>query len=174
MSIPLFQHESVVAHHWLTHHEFMAGLALLSLAVFYWLLRQLKQKAAGSLLTARMVFLFILRSTTISMYFMTSCWSDRGRSSIVFISSIAGLIAGYYEQDGLRPMLIGHSLGGMQVVKDIFFVFRFSRIEPAFDRVIVMGPGIDNTVLWKIIRYIIVFFTGIKSELEDFHPGKTK
>ena len=30
---------------------------------------------------------------------------------------IAGLIAGYYEQDGLRPMLLGHSLGGMQAVK---------------------------------------------------------
>jgi pimeloyl-ACP methyl ester carboxylesterase len=30
---------------------------------------------------------------------------------------VAGMIAWYYEQDGLRPMLIGHSQGGMQVVK---------------------------------------------------------
>jgi hypothetical protein len=30
---------------------------------------------------------------------------------------IAGVIAWYYEKEGLRPMLIGHSQGGMQVVK---------------------------------------------------------
>ena len=30
---------------------------------------------------------------------------------------VAGSIAWYYEQDGLRPMLIGHSQGGMQVSK---------------------------------------------------------
>jgi hypothetical protein len=30
---------------------------------------------------------------------------------------IAGVIAWYYERDGLRPMLTGHSQGGMQVVK---------------------------------------------------------
>lgn len=38
-------------------------------------------------------------------------------SSFRSSTKIAGLIAGYYEQDGLRPMLLGHSLGGMQVVK---------------------------------------------------------
>ena len=30
---------------------------------------------------------------------------------------VAGMIAWHYEQDGMRPMLIGHSQGGMQVVK---------------------------------------------------------
>lgn len=30
---------------------------------------------------------------------------------------LAGLIAWYYEREGLRPMLVGHSQGGMQVVK---------------------------------------------------------
>lgn len=30
---------------------------------------------------------------------------------------IAGVVAWYYERDGLRPMLTGHSQGGMQVVK---------------------------------------------------------
>ena len=30
---------------------------------------------------------------------------------------IAGMIAWYYEQEGLRPMMVGHSQGGMQVVK---------------------------------------------------------
>ena len=32
-------------------------------------------------------------------------------------AQIAGLIAWYYERDGLRPMMIGHSQGGMQAVK---------------------------------------------------------
>ena len=30
---------------------------------------------------------------------------------------LAGMIAWYYEREGLRPMLVGHSQGGMQVVK---------------------------------------------------------
>ena len=30
---------------------------------------------------------------------------------------IAGVVAWYYEQEGLRPMMLGHSQGGMQVVK---------------------------------------------------------
>ena len=38
-------------------------------------------------------------------------------SSFRSTSKIAGLIAGYYEKDGLRPMLLGHSLGGMQAIK---------------------------------------------------------
>ncbi len=40
-----------------------------------------------------------------------SCSSFRDSAKIV------SLIAGCYERDGLRPMLLGHSLGGMQVVK---------------------------------------------------------
>lgn len=30
---------------------------------------------------------------------------------------IAGVVAWYYEREGLRPMMVGHSQGGMQVVK---------------------------------------------------------
>jgi hypothetical protein len=30
---------------------------------------------------------------------------------------IAGAVAWYYERDGLRPMLIGHSVGGIQVIR---------------------------------------------------------
>lgn len=30
---------------------------------------------------------------------------------------LAGMVAWYYEKDGLRPMLVGHSQGGMQVIK---------------------------------------------------------
>jgi hypothetical protein len=33
---------------------------------------------------------------------------------------IAGLVAWYYERDGLRPMLVGHSQGGMQAVKVLY------------------------------------------------------
>jgi pimeloyl-ACP methyl ester carboxylesterase len=33
---------------------------------------------------------------------------------------IAGVIAWYYEKEGLRPMLVGHSQGGMQVVKVLY------------------------------------------------------
>ena len=32
-------------------------------------------------------------------------------------AQIAGLIAWYYERDGLRPLIIGHSQGGIQAVK---------------------------------------------------------
>ena len=30
---------------------------------------------------------------------------------------IAGMIAWFYEKEGLRPLMVGHSQGGMQVVK---------------------------------------------------------
>ena len=33
---------------------------------------------------------------------------------------LAGAIAWYYEKEGLRPMIIGHSQGGMQVVKVLY------------------------------------------------------
>jgi len=33
---------------------------------------------------------------------------------------IAGVIAWYYEQEGLRPMMLGHSQGAMQVVKVLY------------------------------------------------------
>ncbi|HXG46649.1 MAG TPA: hypothetical protein VNO52_03420 [Methylomirabilota bacterium] len=32
-------------------------------------------------------------------------------------AKIAGMIAWYYEKEGLRPLMVGHSQGGMQVVK---------------------------------------------------------
>ena len=38
-----------------------------------------------------------------------SCYEDTDK--------IAGMIAWYYEKEGLRPMMIGHSQGGMQVVR---------------------------------------------------------
>ncbi len=42
----------------------------------------------------------------------------RGRTAPTRTAAqIAGLLAWYYERDGMRPMLIGHSQGGVQVVQ---------------------------------------------------------
>ncbi len=41
-----------------------------------------------------------------------SCYQDG--------AELAGLAAWYYEHDGVRPMLVGHSQGGMQVVKVLY------------------------------------------------------
>jgi len=50
-------------------------------------------------------------------------------------AQLAGLLAWYYEREGLRPMMIGHSQGGIQAVK----VLR--ELDGAFgDRVVVWGP----------------------------------
>jgi len=47
---------------------------------------------------------------------------------------IAGLIAWYYERDGVRPMLIGHSQGGIQAVKVLDeLAGRFSREIPVWN-----------------------------------------
>jgi len=35
---------------------------------------------------------------------------------------IAGLLAWYYEQDGLMPMMVGHSQGGIQLVKVLYLL----------------------------------------------------
>lgn len=52
---------------------------------------------------------------------------------------LAGLVAWYYERDGLRPMLIGHSQGGMQAIK----VLR--ELDGQFsDRVPVWNPLTDT------------------------------
>lgn len=44
--------------------------------------------------------------------FSYSCYFDSRK--------IAGLLAWYYEREGLRPMMIGHSQGGMQAVKVLY------------------------------------------------------
>ena len=41
-----------------------------------------------------------------------SCYED--------MDMLAGMIAWYYEKEGLRPMMIGHSQGGMQVVRILY------------------------------------------------------
>jgi hypothetical protein len=52
---------------------------------------------------------------------------------------IAGMIAWYYEKDGLRPMMVGHSQGGMQVVK---ILDRLATPQSA-------GLAVWNPLTWK-------------------------
>jgi hypothetical protein len=52
---------------------------------------------------------------------------------------LAGEIAWYYEHDGVRPMMIGHSQGGMQAVKVLY------ELEGAFgDKIAVWNPLSDT------------------------------
>jgi len=44
-------------------------------------------------------------------------WGSYSFSCYGSSDKLAGLIAWYYERDGMRPMLIGHSQGGMEAVK---------------------------------------------------------
>ena len=44
---------------------------------------------------------------------------DYSYSSYESSDKLAGLVAWYYEHDTLRPMMLGHSLGGMQTVKTL-------------------------------------------------------
>lgn len=41
------------------------------------------------------------------------------QSSYTSSEELAGMLAWYYERDGMRPMLIGHSRGGMLVVRTL-------------------------------------------------------
>ena len=52
---------------------------------------------------------------------------------------LAGEIAWYYEQDGVRPLMIGHSQGGMQAVKVLY------KLAGAFSaKVAVWNPSTDK------------------------------
>lgn len=65
-----------------------------------------------------------------------SCYEDA--------DMIAGMIAWYYERDGLRPMLVGHSQGGMQAIK---ILYRFAGDDPL---------EVWNPLTWqKEDRYLI-------------------
>src|SRR5262245_20519058 len=41
------------------------------------------------------------------------------QSSFADSEKLAGALAWYYERDGMRPMLVGHSQGGMMVVRTL-------------------------------------------------------
>src|ERR1017187_3403929 len=52
-----------------------------------------------------------------------SCYQDS--------KQIAGMIGWCYEKEGLRPMMLGHSLGGIQVVKVLYDLADQSSNKPA-------------------------------------------
>ena len=57
-------------------------------------------------------------------------------SSYTGSEELAGTVAWYYERDGLRPMLIGHSQGGMLVVRTLHeLAGAFRNDVPVFDPV---------------------------------------
>jgi len=67
--------------------------------------------------------------------------SDQAYSQSPYGSSrrLAGEVAWYYEHDGLRPMLIGQSLGGMQAIKVLY------ELQGAFsEKLAVWNPYTDR------------------------------
>ncbi len=50
-------------------------------------------------------------------------------------AQLAGLLAWYYEQEGVRPMIIGHSQGGIQAVKILYEIA--GQFQPSIP---VLGP----------------------------------
>lgn len=58
------------------------------------------------------------------------------QSSFADSEEIAGALAWYYERDGMRPMLIGHSQGGMMVMRTLHeLAGAFNDQIPVFDPV---------------------------------------
>ena len=58
------------------------------------------------------------------------------QSSHASSEALAGALAWYYEHDGMRPMLIGHSQGGMLVVRTLHeLAGAFNDAVPVFDPV---------------------------------------
>ena len=62
--------------------------------------------------------------------FSFSCYEDA--------DMIAGMIAWYYEREGLRPMIVGHSQGGMQAIK---VLYRFA------------GDSDDTLAVWNPLTW---------------------
>lgn len=68
-------------------------------------------------------------------------------SSYTSSEELAGTVAWYYERDGMRPLLIGHSQGGMLVVRTLH------ELAGAFrDEVAVYDPVADTALARTTIR----------------------
>lgn len=65
-----------------------------------------------------------------------SCYMDSEK--------IAGMIAWYYEQEGMRPMIVGHSQGGIQAVKVLY------ELAGKFDREIRVWNPVTGTAEERI------------------------
>ena len=86
-------------------------------------------------------------------------------------SQIAGAIAWYYEREGMMPMLIGHSQGGIQAVKVLYeFAGAFSDsirvwnplIDGAEERTTIIDPltGHERPVVGLRVGYVSVVGAG--------------
>lgn len=98
---------------------------------------------------------------------------DGRRSHSPYESSqqIAGLLAWYYEKEGLMPMLVGHSQGGIQLVK-VLYVLAGSSGEPvhvwdpmrdqALPRTTIVDPysGLERPVVGLKVGYAAVVGSG--------------
>lgn len=84
---------------------------------------------------------------------------------------IAGLIAWYYERDGLRPLMIGHSQGGVEAVKVLHeFAGRFESAIPVWNpytdaaegRTSIVDPltGVERPVVGLSVSYVSVVGAG--------------
>jgi len=84
---------------------------------------------------------------------------------------LAGMLAWYYEQEGMMPMLIGHSQGGMLVIRVLYELagaFHGSipvwnpLTDEAEDRVTIVDPvtGEERPVIGLQVRYAAAIVTG--------------
>ena len=68
-------------------------------------------------------------------------------SSFADSEKLAGMLAWYYERDGMRPMLVGHSQGGMMVMRTLH------ELAGAFhDEIAVVDPTTRNALARTTIR----------------------
>ncbi len=93
---------------------------------------------------------------------------------------LAGEIAWYYERDGMRPMLIGHSQGGIQAVKTLYeldgaFAKEVAVWNPVSDapelRFTIVDPltGAQRPVVGVTVAYASVVGAGGIALLSPFH-----
>jgi len=86
-------------------------------------------------------------------------------------AQIAGFIAWHYERDGMRPMMIGHSQGGVQAVKVLYeLAGRFDEPIPVWnplqdaaeDRTSIVDPltGAKRQVVGLTVSYVSVVGAG--------------
>lgn len=92
-------------------------------------------------------------------------------SSFVDARKLAGTLAWYYEREGMMPMLIGHSQGGMIAIRvlhelsgdfgDSLAVWNPLR-DAAEDRTVIVDPltGLQRPVLGLQVSYVAVLCTG--------------
>jgi hypothetical protein len=86
-------------------------------------------------------------------------------------AQIAGLIAWYYEHDGMRPMILGHSQGGIQAVKVLYELA--GRIDDpirvwnpfmddAENRTRIVDPltGVERPVVGLTVSYVSIVAAG--------------